>query len=121
MLYATQTLFGTFGSSFSVVLLALVLLLAETIDDPLGIRIVVLVAGVLVSFGFRLFLGSRLTSTVIVMGPDRQYPAWTRTIWEAAIPPPRWGVKPVKNISQISKIGQQETFCRFSSNFAYDS
>ncbi len=61
-----------------MVLLALVLLLAGMIDDPLGIRMVVPVAGVLVSFGFRLFLGSRLPSTVIVMeaglvipSPDR--------------------------------------------------
>ncbi len=50
-----------------MVLLALGLLLAETIDAPLGIRMVVPAAGVLVSFGFRLFLGSRLPSTVIVM------------------------------------------------------
>ena len=50
-----------------MVLLALVLVLAETIDDPLGTRMVVPVAGVLVFFGFRLFLGSRLPSTVIVM------------------------------------------------------
>lgn len=50
-----------------MVLLALVLLLTETIDDPFGIRMVVPAAGVLVSFGFRLFLGSRLPSTVIVM------------------------------------------------------
>ena len=50
-----------------MVLLALVLLLAKTIDDPLGIRMVVPAAGVLAFFGFRLFLGSRLPSTVIVM------------------------------------------------------
>ena len=50
-----------------MVLLALVLLWAETVDDPPGIRMVAPAAGVLVSFGFRLFLGNRLPRTVIVM------------------------------------------------------
>ena len=58
-----------------MVLLALVLLLAGTIDDPLGIRMVVPAAGVLVSFGFRLFLGSRLPSTVIVMEAGSAIPS----------------------------------------------
>ena len=58
-----------------MVLLALVLLLAETIDDPFGIRMVVPAAGVLVPFGFRLFLGSRLPSTVIVMEAGSAMPS----------------------------------------------
>ena len=45
--------------------------MAETIDDPFGIPMVVPAAGVLVPFGFRLFLGSRLPSTVIVMDAGR--------------------------------------------------
>ena len=60
-----------------MVLLALGLLLAKTIDDPLGTRMVAPAAGVLAFFGFRLFPGSRLPSTVIVTaaglvisGPD---------------------------------------------------
>jgi len=58
-----------------VVSLALVLLLAETIVDPLGIAMVVPAAGVLVPFGFRLFLGSRLPSTVIVMEAGSAIPS----------------------------------------------
>ncbi len=50
-----------------MVLLALVLLLAETIVDPLGIAMVVPNAGGLAFFGSRLFAGSRLPSTMIVM------------------------------------------------------
>ena len=58
-----------------MVLLALMLLLAETIDDPLGIAVVVPTAGVLAFFGFRLFLGSRLPSTVIVMEAGSAIPS----------------------------------------------
>ena len=58
-----------------MVLLALMLPLAKTIDDPLGIPIVVPAAGVLVSSGFRLFLGSRLPSTVIVMEAGSAIPS----------------------------------------------
>ena len=64
MFYATQNLFEKFGSSFSVVLLALVLLLGETVDNPLGIRMVGPVAGVIAFFGYWLFRGYRLPSTV---------------------------------------------------------
>ena len=64
MFFATQNLFEKLGSSFSVVLLALVLLLGETADDPLGIRMVGPVAGVIAFFGFWLFRGYRLPSTV---------------------------------------------------------
>ncbi len=49
--------------------------MAEPIDDPLGIRIVVPVAGVLVSFAFRLFLGSRLPSTVIEIEAESAIPS----------------------------------------------
>ena len=58
-----------------MVLLALMLPLAKTIDDPLGIPIVLPVAGVLAFFGFRLFLGSRLPSTVIVMEAGSAIPS----------------------------------------------
>ena len=64
MFFATQNLFEKLGSSFSVVLLALVLLLGETSDDPLGIRMVGPVAGVIAFCGFWLFRGYRLPSTV---------------------------------------------------------
>ena len=50
-----------------MVLLAQVLLLGKTIDDPLVIAMVVPAAGVLAFFGSRLFLGSRLPSTETVM------------------------------------------------------
>ena len=64
MFFATQNLFEKLGSSFSVILLALVLLLGETSDDPLGIRMVGPVAGVFAFCGFWLFRGYRLPSTV---------------------------------------------------------
>lgn len=64
MFFATQNLFEKFGSSFSVVLLALILLLGETADKPMGIRMVGPVAGVIAFFGFWLFRGYRLPSTV---------------------------------------------------------
>ena len=64
MFYATQNLFEKIGSSFSPLLLALVLLLGETARDPLGIRLVGPVAGIVAFFGFWLFRGYRLPSTV---------------------------------------------------------
>ena len=64
MFYATQNLFEKIGSSFSVLFLALVLLLGETSEDPLGIRMVGPVAGILAFLGFWLFRGYRLPSTV---------------------------------------------------------
>ena len=64
MFFATQNLFEKVGSSFSALLLAVVLLLGETASDPLGIRMVGPVAGVLAFLGFLLFRGYRLPSTV---------------------------------------------------------
>jgi hypothetical protein len=64
MFYATQNLFEKIGSSFSILLLALVLLLGETAENPLGIRMVGPVAGVMAFIGFRLFRGYKLPSTV---------------------------------------------------------
>ncbi len=64
MFYATQNLFEKIGSSLSPLFLALVLLLGETAEDPLGIRLVGPVAGVIAFFGFWLFRGYRLPSTV---------------------------------------------------------
>ena len=64
MFYATQNLFEKIGSSFSPLLLALILLLGETTEDPLGIRVVGPVAGVIAFFGFWLFRGYRLPSTI---------------------------------------------------------
>ena len=64
MFYATQNLFEKVGSSFAPLMLALVLLLGETTRDPLGIRLVGPVAGIIAFFGFWLFRGYRLPSTV---------------------------------------------------------
>ena len=58
-----------------MVSLALVFLLAETIDNPLGIPMVVPAAGVLAFFGFQLFLGSSLPRTVIVMEAGSAIPS----------------------------------------------
>ena len=64
MFYAVQNLFEKVGSSFAPLVLALVLLLGETTGDPLGIRLVGPVAGVIAFSGFWLFRGYRLPSTV---------------------------------------------------------
>ena len=64
MFFATQNLFEKVGSSFSVLLLAVVLLLGETASDPLGIRMVGPIAGIMAFLGFLLFRGYRLPSTV---------------------------------------------------------
>ena len=64
MFYATQNLFEKLGSSFSPLVLALVLLLGETTQNPLGIRLVGPVAGIIAFFGFWLFRGYRLPNTV---------------------------------------------------------
>ena len=64
MFYATQNLFEKIGSSLAPLLLALVLLLGETGDNPLSIRLVGPVAGVIAFFGFWTFRGYRLPSTV---------------------------------------------------------
>jgi GPH family glycoside/pentoside/hexuronide:cation symporter len=64
MFYSTQNLFEKIASSLSPLLLALVLLLGETEEHPLGIRLVGPVAGVIAFFGFWLFRGYRLPNTV---------------------------------------------------------
>ena len=64
MFYASQNLFEKIGSSFSPLLVALVLLLGETTENPLGIRMVGPVAGAFAFLGFWLFRGYRLPSTV---------------------------------------------------------
>ena len=66
MFYATQNLFEKIASSFSPFLLSLVLTLGDTADDPLGIRLVGPVAGVIAFMGFWLFRGYRLPSEVTV-------------------------------------------------------
>ena len=64
MFYATQNLFEKVGSSFSSLVLALVLLLGETNNDALGIRLMGPVAGLFAFLGFWTFRGYRLPSTV---------------------------------------------------------
>ena len=46
MFYATQNLFEKIGSSFSPLMLALVLILDETTEDPLDIRVVGPLSGI---------------------------------------------------------------------------
>ena len=64
MFFTTQNLFEKFGSSFSTLALALILLLGETADDPLGIRLLGPVAGAIALVGYFAFKGYRLPSTV---------------------------------------------------------
>ncbi len=64
MFFTTQNLFEKVGSSFSALLLALILLLGETADDPLGIRLLGPVAGAIAFIGYWVFKGYRLPSTV---------------------------------------------------------
>ncbi len=64
MFFTTQNLFEKIGSSFSALFLALILLLGETADDPLGIRLLGPVAGVIALIGYLAFRGYRLPSTV---------------------------------------------------------
>ena len=64
MFYATQDLVEKIASSFSPFLLALLLTLGDTADNPLGIRLVGPVAGAIAFVGFWLFRGYRLPSTV---------------------------------------------------------
>ena len=64
MFYATQNLFEKIGSSFAPLFLALILLLGDTTANPLGLRLVGPVAGVLAFFGYWLFRGYKLPSTV---------------------------------------------------------
>lgn len=62
--YAVQNLFEKAGSSFAPLLLAAILLLGDTQDDPLGIRLVGPVAGVIAAFGFLVFRHYRLSDKV---------------------------------------------------------
>jgi GPH family glycoside/pentoside/hexuronide:cation symporter len=62
--YTTQELFEKIGASVSPLLLSLVLLLGDTREDPLGLRLVGPVAGAITLLGFWLFQGYRLPSTV---------------------------------------------------------
>ena len=64
MFYATQNLFEKIGSSFSPLVLAIVLKLGETTANPLGLRMVGPVAGAVAFLGYWLFRGYRLPSTV---------------------------------------------------------
>ena len=64
MFYATQNLFEKVGSSLAPLILALVLLMGETAEDPLGIRLVGPVAGAIAFLGFWMFRAYRLPSTV---------------------------------------------------------
>ena len=62
--YASQNLFEKIGSSFAPLALALLLLLGDTADNPLGLRLVGPVAGIIAFMGFWLFRAYRLPSTV---------------------------------------------------------
>ena len=64
MFYATQNLFEKIGSSFSPLVLAIVLKLGDTAANPLGLRMVGPVAGAVAFLGYWLFRGYRLPSTV---------------------------------------------------------
>jgi len=64
MFYATQNLFEKIGSSLAPLLLGVILLLGDSTDDSLGIRVMGPVAGLIVFIGFWLFQGYRLPSTV---------------------------------------------------------
>ncbi len=64
MFYATQNLFEKMGSSLAPLLLGLILLLGDTVENPLGIRLVGPVAGVIAFFGYWTFRGYRLPATV---------------------------------------------------------
>ena len=62
--YAAENLIQKISSSFSPLLLALILTLGETQENPLGIRLVGPVAGAITFVGFWLFRGYKLPSTV---------------------------------------------------------
>ena len=64
MFFAVQNLFEKAGSSLAPFLLALILLLGETAEDPWGIRLLGPAAGLIAFLGFWLFRGYRLPSTV---------------------------------------------------------
>jgi GPH family glycoside/pentoside/hexuronide:cation symporter len=64
MFYAAQNLFEKIGLSFAPLLLGIILLLGDTMDDPLGIRLVGPAAGVITIFGFLIFRQYRLPDEV---------------------------------------------------------
>ena len=64
MFYATQNLFEKMGSSLAPLLLGLILLLGDTVSNPMGIRLVGPVAGVIAFFGYWTFRGYRLPGTI---------------------------------------------------------
>ena len=64
MFYATQNLFEKLGSSFSTLLLSLVLLMGETTDNPLGIRMVGPISGATAFVGYWFFRGYKLPDTI---------------------------------------------------------
>ena len=64
MFYATQNLFEKLGSSFSTLLLSLVLLMGETTDNPLGIRMVGPISGAAAFVGYWFFRGYQLPDAI---------------------------------------------------------
>ena len=64
MYYAAQNLFEKIGSSFAPLLMGMVLLLGKTAADPLGIRLIGPVAGMLALLGYWMSRGYRLPDTV---------------------------------------------------------
>ena len=64
MFYATQNFFEKVTYALPPLLLSLVLQLGDSAEDPLGIRLAPLVAGVLVLVGFVLWPRYRLPDTV---------------------------------------------------------
>jgi GPH family glycoside/pentoside/hexuronide:cation symporter len=64
MFFAVQNLFVKIGSWFSALFLALVLLLGDTTEDPLGLRMAGPIAAAFAFLGFWLFRGYCLPSSV---------------------------------------------------------
>ena len=64
MFYATQNFFEKITFSLPPAILALILLLGETTDDPLGIRLAPVLAGILALMGIVLWHRYRLPDTV---------------------------------------------------------
>ena len=62
--YGTQATLEKIASALFPLILALLLMLGSTADDPLGIRLVGPVAGFLALVGFLAFRGYRLPDTV---------------------------------------------------------
>ena len=64
MYFAAQNLFEKIGSSFAPLLMGVILLLGNTADDPLGIRLVGPVAGAVALAGYWMSRGYRLPDNV---------------------------------------------------------